>query len=364
MARTNNRSSQLHVFKSLSALINSTLDAKEIRKRATEAATALMDAEAGSLLLVDHGKKELFFEVALGEKGDKLQEVRLKIGTGLAGWVAENDQPLIIHDVQKDSRFFRDSDRANNFTTRNMICAPVKSKNTILGVLQAINKKRGRFSTGDLEIFIALANHVASAIENANLYEQQRQTFFETTFALAEALEKRDPYTAGHVQRVSSYSMIMGEMLGLPPEEMEKLKLSAVLHDIGKIGVADRILLKESHLDEAEREAMNQHPRHGAEILGFVKQLTDVIPGVRGHHERYDGAGYPDKLKGDEIPLVARIIAVADTFDAITTDRPYRKGVSFSIAFAELKRSSGIQFDPDAVAALLAAYDEGKLALE
>lgn len=356
-----NIASQLHVFKSLSALINSTLDTREIRKKATEAATMLMNAETGSLLLIDRETNELFFEVALGEKGAKLKEIRLGMGTGIAGWVAEHDEPLIIDDVQNDPRFFRNADQAIDFKTKTMICAPVKSKNKILGVLQAINKKDDTFTRGDLDVFIGLANHVAAAIENANLYEQLRKTFFETIFALAGALEKRDPYTSGHVNRVSTYAIIIGETMDLSPEEMEKLKLSAILHDIGKIGVGDRILLKESALDPDERAEMNRHSQYGADILGYVQQLADIIPGVRGHHENYDGSGYPDNLKGGEIPLSARIIAVADTFDAMTTDRPYRKALSFTVAIEELRKCSSRQFDPQAVEAMIAAYNQGRI---
>lgn len=349
---------QLNTLIELTALINSTLDTREVRKRAIEAATRLMGAEAGSLLLIDRDTGELFFEVALGDKGERLKEIRLRKGEGIAGWVAENGKPVIIHDVQSDPRFFRDADTKSEFVTKDMICVPVKTKDKILGVLQTINKRSDNFDNEDIEILSALANQVAVAIENANLYQELKDTFYGTAQALAETIEKRDPYTGGHTKRVLNYSLAIGRMMGLSRAELENLKLSAILHDIGKIGVRDNVLLKEGRLEPAELEAMNMHPKYGSEILNHVKQLKDVIPGMRSHHEKYDGTGYPDGLKDNEIPLPAKIIAVADTFDAMTTDRPYRKALSAESACEELRRCAGKQFDPPVVEAFLKAWSE------
>ena len=361
MSEEDRKLTQLRTLMGLSALINSSLEAGEIRKRAIEAATRLMEAEAGSLLLVDQETKELFFEVALGARGERVKEIRLRMGEGIAGWVAEKNQPLLIHDVQRDPRFFAGADQKSDFITRDMVCAPVRAKERTLGVLQAINKKEGKFVPDDLEIFRTLADQVASAIENANLYEELRETFYGTAMALAESLEKRDPYTAGHTRRVSRYSEAIGSRVGLSRQELETLKLSAILHDVGKIGVRDNVLLKHASLEAEELEAMGNHPQYGAEILRHVRQLKDVIPGVRSHHEKYDGTGYPDRLRGEEIPQNARIIAVADTFDAMTTDRPYRKALSFKTAIGELHSCSGTQFDPSFVEFFCQAYDEGEI---
>jgi putative nucleotidyltransferase with HDIG domain len=349
---------QLNALIELTALINSSLDTQEIRKRAIEAATKLMDAEAGSLLLVDQETGELFFEIAIGEKGNRLKEVRLEKGQGIAGWVAENKQPVIIHDVSSDPRFFKGADEKSEFVTKDMLCVPVMTKEKILGVLQVINKKHGKFDEEDKEILVALANQVAVAIENANLYEELKETFYGTAQALAETIEKRDPYTGGHTKRVMNYSLAIGRYLGLDKTEMDNLKLAAILHDIGKIGIRDNVLLKEDRLTPEEFESMNMHTSYGAEILEHIKQLKSVIPGVKGHHEKYDGTGYPDGLKGTEIPLAARIIAVADTFDAMTTDRPYRKALSAEAAFNELKKFAGKQFDPEVVEAFFKAWKE------
>ncbi len=336
----------------LSALVNSTLDTREIRERAIEAATTLADAEAGSLLLVDRETGDLFFEVAVGGKGESLKQIRLARGQGIAGNVAETGKAVIINDTQSDPRFFKEADAKSAFRTRNMVCVPLKTKDKVIGVLETINK-RGLFDDEDCRILSALANQVAIAVENANLYRELRDAFHDTAQALAETIEKRDPYTGGHTQRVMKYSLAIGKMMGLTEKEIEELKLAAILHDIGKIGIRDSILLKKGRLDKDELDAMSRHAEFGSEILLHVKQLKGVIPGVRGHHERYDGAGYPDCLRGEDIPIIARIIAVADTFDAMTTDRPYRKGLSASAAVSELRTCSGTQFDGAVVEAFV-----------
>lgn len=350
---------QLNTLIELSALINSSLDIAEIRKRAIEAATELVNTEAGSLLFLDDETGDLYFDVAIGEKGEKVKTIRLKKGQGIAGWVAEHDEPVIINDAQNDPRFFKGADEKSGFITRNMICVSVKTKNKLIGVLQAINKRDASFDRDDLDLLTGLSHQVAIAIENARLYNELRETFYATIYALAETIEKRDLYTAGHTKRVMNYSLAIGRMMGLPEHDMVNLKLAAILHDIGKIGIRDNILLKNEKLSFEEFNMIMMHAVYGAEILNHIKQLRDIIPGVKYHHEKYDGSGYPDGLRGNDIPIIARIIAVADAFDAMTTDRPYRNGLSLDTAFEELKKMAGIQFDPDVINAFFKAYKEG-----
>lgn len=352
---------KLRTLMRMAALINSSLDQEEIRRRAIEAATRLMDAEVGSLLLVDPHTNELYFEVALGKKGERLREMRLEMGQGIAGWVAQNREGVVVNDTASDPRFFRGADVRSSFETRQIIAAPLVCKGRVLGVLQAVNSRSGGFTDGNLELFVSLADQVAPAVENARLYETLKETFHGTTLALAEALELRDAYTGGHTRRVRDYSLAAGRRLGLSPDELEDLSLAAVLHDVGKIGVRDAVLLKETPLDKDELLLMNGHAIHGGEILRHVKTLERVAPGVLHHHERFDGRGYPHGLSGEAIPLLARIIAVADTYDAMTTDRPYRKALSSETACAELQRQSGSQFDPVVVEAFVVACAEGEI---
>jgi len=345
----------------LTCLVSSSLDPSIIRKRSILAATRLLDAETGSLLLLDEDAGELYFEVALGDSSGKLKKLRLKRGQGIAGWVAEHREALIVHDAQKDERVFHDADRLSGFTTRNLVCVPVKAGNRGLGALQVINKKAGDFDEDDLEVLQAFSNQVAIAIENANLYERLRDTFLGTVEGLADIIEKRDPYTGGHTRRVREYAMLIGMAMGFDGTEMETLHLSAALHDIGKIGVPDRVLLKKGELTPEEFKVMSTHPGTGAEMLGSIKQLRELVANVRSHHERPDSTGYPDRIGGDNIPMVSRIIAVADAFDAMTSNRPYRKAMTFQEAFDELRRCSGSQFDGNVVEAFTSLWNEGRL---
>ena len=252
----------------LTCLVSSSLDPSIIRKRSILAATRLLDAETGSLLLLDEDAGELYFEVALGDSSGKLKKLRLKRGQGIAGWVAEHREALIVHDAQKDERVFHDADRLSGFTTRNLVCVPVKAGNRGLGALQVINKKAGDFDEDDLEVLQAFSNQVAIAIENANLYERLRDTFLGTVEGLADIIEKRDPYTGGHTRRVREYAMLIGMAMGFDGTEMETLHLSAALHDIGKIGVPDRVLLKKGELTPEEFKVMSTHPVQGPRCSG------------------------------------------------------------------------------------------------
>ena len=355
---------QFTTLAEVGTLLNSTLDQNVVRKMAMEAITRLMNAEVGSLLLVDDENKELYFEVALGDKGERVKEIRLKIGEGIAGWVAEHGKSLLLQDVRKDPRFYKSADQKTEFVTRDMVCVPVKVKDKVIGVLQAINRAEGVFTEDDVELFQLFSNQVAIALDNARLYEEIRETFFATAEALAEAIEKRDPYTGGHTKRVVSYCLVAAKYLNLTPEELEILKLSAILHDVGKIGVEDRILRKPGNLDDEEAKIMKMHPLLGAEIMRHIRQLKDLIPGMLHHHERPDGKGYPEGLKGMDIPIVARIISAADTYDAMTTNRPYRKGLSRQTAIDEIKKEAGTQFDKEVAEAFVKAFEAGEIEME
>lgn len=345
-----------------SMVLNSTLDQREIRKRAMEAATSLLDAEVGSLLLVDERTNELFFEVALGAQGEHLKQVRLRMGEGIAGWVAANDQAALVNDVANDPRYYKKAQHITQFVTRNMVCVPVRSRGKVIGVLQAINKKdNGLFTEQDLDDVWTLSNQVAVALENANLYAELQDTFLNTAEALAAAVEKKDPYTGGHIMRVVDYSMAIAKHMSRTISDMAQLRLAAVLHDIGKIGIKDSVLLKQGRLTDDEMAHMREHPLVGDDIMGHIEQMKAVRKVMRAHHEKWDGSGYPDGLKGESIPLHARIILVADTLDAMTTDRPYRKAADLSTAVAEVKRFMGREFDPVVAEAFFKACECGDI---
>jgi len=189
--------------------------------------------------------------------------------------------------------------------------------------------------------------------------EEMKNTMVNLSIALSEAVEGRDHITAEHIHRVSSCAMAIADKLGLNDDFKDNLKYAAILHDLGKIGIPDRILMKPGKLTSEEYEIIKSHSNIGYDILKHIRFFEDILPGIKYHHERYDGKGYPEGLERDEIPLIARIISVADSYDVITHRRPYKQSQSKEEALTEVKRSSGTQFDPTIVDALVKAYNEG-----
>ena len=222
---------------------------------------------------------------------------------------------------------------------------------------------RSRTELGDLgESFNQMTDQLEHYIEHLRCAaEENRQLFIGTVKALAAAIDGKDPYTRGHSERVARFSLAIGESLGLPDDEMEKLRISALLHDVGKIAIEDNILKKPAALTTEEYEVMKQHPQKGFKIMSQIPAMKDFLPGMYMHHEMMNGKGYPQGLKGDEIPMQARIVSVADTFDAMTTDRPYQKGMSLEDALALIKTFVGTRYDGKVVEALVAACESGQI---
>lgn len=239
-------------------------------------------------------------------------------------------------------------------TMSSVLCVLLRTPRKKLGVLHL---DRGPleepFTKQDMQLADALAAHVSAGIESAQLLRRQRDLFYATVTMLAQAVEMRDEYTGGHTARVTAYSILIATHLEVSAKELHLIKIGTPLHDIGKIGIDDAILRKPSKLTPAEFEIMKTHTVKGAKILEQVGELSDVIPIVRSHHERWEGGGYPDGLSGERIHRLARIVAVADAFDAMTSDRPYRKGMPADAAFAEVEKQLGKQFDPQAARAFL-----------
>jgi HD-GYP domain-containing protein (c-di-GMP phosphodiesterase class II) len=233
----------------------------------------------------------------------------------------------------------------------------------------ALEIARGRFGSevhvstrneiGDLAYtFNHMSRELASYdTENRRLIAAMEQGYLDTIRSLASAIDAKDPYTRGHSQRVAFWAVEIGKQLDLSPEALQALEYGGVLHDIGKIGMPDAILSKASALDEAERELAREHPRIGSEIVAGVTFLAAALPAIRSHHERWDGGGYPDRLAGDAIPLVARIVNAADTWDACTSNRPYQKAFTTEESLAIMGRLRGTQLDPAVHDALVAVVD-------
>jgi HD-GYP domain-containing protein (c-di-GMP phosphodiesterase class II) len=235
-----------------------------------------------------------------------------------------------------------------------VICALLRTPRNRIGILHLDRSfLDDPFNEHDLYYADAIAASVAVGIETAQLVESQREQFIQTVTTLARAVEVRDQYTGDHTRRVTDYSLLLAEELNLSPNEKYQIQIGTPLHDIGKIGIDDSILRKPGKLTEGEFEAMKTHTTKGASLLDSMMHLVPMIPIVRHHHERWDGSGYPDHLRQDQIPLIARIVSVADAFDAMTSHRPYRPAMPADRAFLELIGKAGTHFDPNCVYAFM-----------
>jgi len=232
------------------------------------------------------------------------------------------------------------------------MCAPLVSGDQVLGALYLDNRQANvTYDDLDAELVTVFANQCAIAIDNANLCDSLQESYHQTLQSLVNAIEAKDAYTMGHTARVSKYSIGIGRAYGFDDKRIDRLRVAAELHDIGKIGVQEGIINKAGKLTDTEYSSIKQHVEMGEHILKPITYLKDVLPYIRGHHERWDGSGYPDGLKGEQCPLEGRILAVADTFDAMTSQRPYNKPLTFPQALAKIKEGTGKIFDPSVVTA-------------
>jgi len=323
--------------------------------------------EKASIMLLDNDTNELYISTAKGIPTEIISRTRVKIGEGICGWVAEQGEALLVNDViQRDAlkdKIAPSRYRTESFLSFPLLVSPMKVKTDVLGVINMTDKISGEnFTAGDGQLLEAIATQAAAAIMNGKLYDDLKELFFDTVAALASAIDAKDPYTHGHSSRVSEISIEISKELGLSEEDIEDVRLASLLHDIGKIGVPESVLLKPSKLDDNEWVYIRKHPKQGADIIKCIRVMNRaIIDGVKHHHERPDGTGYPDKLSQRSIPLIAKIISVADAFDAMTSDRAYRSGaMSDEEAIVILKKCTGTQFSSEIVEAFLAAYNRLK----
>jgi response regulator RpfG family c-di-GMP phosphodiesterase len=263
--------------------------------------------------------------------------------------------PLLLEQGQRGGRFFATPPA---MLLHSLVAVPLRIQQRVMGFIALCSFTKGKkFDEGQRKMLSIIASRAAAAIENARLYEDLQATFQQTIQGLAKAIDKMDRYTSGHSDRVAYYATFLARTLGLSPAEIEIVRQSALMHDIGKIGCVLN-LNKPGKLTNDEYEVFKKHPTFGRDILDPIKFLHPLIPGVHLHHERWDGRGYPLRMKGNEIPIIARIIAVADTYDAMTSDRSYRRALPHEVAMAEIERCSATQFDPE-VAATFTEHIDG-----
>jgi HD-GYP domain-containing protein (c-di-GMP phosphodiesterase class II) len=271
-----------------------------------------------------------------------------RLGDGLYGRVIRTRKPTAIYDIDKDLKVKdRESIKLEKDVFRSLVSVPVIFQDRVLGVISAYSKKLRHFKDEEIEVLSIFASHVAIAIQESRYYEDLHTNYFNTMHTLVLAIEARDPYTRGHTERVTKYALEVARVLNMPHRELEILRYAGEVHDVGKISVPDSILNKPGILTRAERAIVEIHPIKGVEMLEPLEFLRPALPIVKHHHERYDGTGYPDGLEKEKIPLMSRILACADAFDAMTSERPYRREkLSIEEALAEIKNNAGSQFDP------------------
>jgi len=330
-------------------------DLDELLVILVEEAKTVLNADRATVFLVDKKKRTLWSKVAIGT-----ETIRIPMDKGIAGSVVGTGRLLNIKEVYKDPRFNPEIDKKTGYRTRSILAAPLRNKKKeVIGVFQVLNRKgSANFDNQDEEVLTLLADQASGVVENAQLYQEIRKTAYETIIRLAGAAEYKDHDTKAHLWRVAQYSGILAEELGFPKEWVENIKMAAPMHDIGKIGVPDSIINKPGKLDPSEWEEMKKHPLYGSEILkdpeNELMQMSASI--ALNHHEKWDGKGYPRGMKGEEIPIEARIASLADVFDALTTKRSYKPAFSLEETVAIIESESGKQFDPKVVAAFQHCY--------
>lgn len=347
------RVARLNKLSETSVHLAGALDVDKISELVVQALVEQVSADAASLVLLDTTKGEYVHTRSMGPLAEKNGEGQdsmeiAKAATGQGPSIGRLEHaPVVAEHLAAWNKI------------RASISAPMKVSEVVDGALSAI--REDSFDTEDLNLLTTLASMSSKAIESAELHQQLRQSYYRTLHVLARSLAARDPYSAAHGEAVTCLAEGLGGELGLDEPEVEALKAYGPLHDLGKIGISDTVLSKQGPLTEEEFELVRQHTLIGESIMRPLSPGSQALAMIRSHHERWDGTGYPDGLKGDEIPLLARIVAVADVYHAIISHRPYRGGASPIQAVQEVKAMSGTQFDPGVVQALVALWHKGSL---
>lgn len=355
--RTNERQKLLN---QISNHLHQTLDIDKLIPRIFIEVNKAIDAEAQSIWLVNEKEGIIKCHFATGPSAKRLKGFSVRLDApSIVGTSVSKRESIIIKDVRSDPRHASSVDETTGFVTRSLMTVPLVLKDKVIGAIQAVNKRGGQlFNQDDLDLFRSIADSAALAVNNAQLVADLQNSYDLTLDALSAALDLRDHETEGHSRRVVEYTARLAEQIGLNQETIRNICRGALIHDIGKIGVPDAVLLKPDALNQAEREIMERHPQAGHDMLADIPYLQEEIEIVLCHQEKWDGTGYPRGLKGEEINLGARLFMIADAFDAITSDRPYRQGRSYKVARKIIEEESGKQFDPKAVEAFLAVPTE------
>jgi putative nucleotidyltransferase with HDIG domain len=330
----------------ISKLLISEIDMAHLFRLITEVLVKEFFVERVSLMLVDEASGNLMIRASHGLPTDLVVKAKRRLDEGVSGIVLKNRKPLIITKGKHEDADVMAALNRDEMLLSSM-SVPLIGKDKVLGVLNISKFTDPSFTTSDLQIVSVLASQVVAAMENASLYEGLRESYFRTVQALVAAVEAKDPYTRWHSTNVAKYAVAIARELGLSPTQLEDIHIAAILHDIGKIGISEQIISKPDRLSSEEFSIMKDHPAHGIRILEPIGFAQSIISAIYQHHERYDGKGYPQGISGENIPLAARILSVADTIDAMVSERPYRGTISSDAVLRELEAEAGRQFDPE-----------------
>lgn len=360
IAELEHRVRELSCLLEVSRVVNVEWELDKVLATVLQQAIAVIEAEAGTLWIVEEPEHTIIPRVVEGPAAPTLTHIHLNAGEGIVGRVIQSRRGELIQDAQRDERWAGRVDEATGFTTRSIICAPLIGRNGGIGCLQLVNKLSGHlFQQSDLELLTALAAQTALVIENSRLLDQTlalakslREAWTGTLDALTAALAARDNDTQTHCFRTVELTLLLARRLGIAEAELPAIARGALLHDIGKIGIPDAILLKPARLTPEEHAIIQQHVKLGCEMLQHIPFFADAMPIVRYHHEDFDGNGYPQHIMGEDIPRGARIFHVVDGYDALTNERPYKEAWPHDVAIAELKRYAGSRYDPEVVAVM------------
>ena len=276
-------------------------------------------------------------------------------------------RPIVLYSVKKgvaviSSAVHPDTGDANSKHIKSAMCVPVRTNTDVIGAIYLDNVDSDQpFAPHQLELLAAIGRQAGLAIQRARLFEDMEGLFYSCVRTLVSSIEAKDQYTHGHSERVTAFAVTIAEEMALDAETMDNVRLGALLHDVGKIGVAEKILTKPSRLTPEEVKIIRQHPARGAEILSHIRNIPGVVAAARHHHEMYNGLGYPDGLAGQEIPQTARVVALADAFDAMTSNRSYRRNFDVGEAVSEFTRCSGDQFDPEVCEVMIRLLKDGRI---
>ncbi|MGR3174816.1 MAG: HD domain-containing phosphohydrolase [Candidatus Scalindua sp.] len=342
------RVNELATINEISKGITSILDMDKLLSLCLKEINEKLKVKHSSIMLIDEEGDGLIVKASHGYRSKQALGKTQKIDEGVAGRVVTERKPILVKDIRIDNRFNR-SERPD-YKTKSFVSAPLILGERILGVINIIDKVSGEsFCEADVNLLCTIAGQVSVAVENARLYEALEKNCFNIVRSLAVSLEAKDQYTSGHSQRVTEYSSAMANIMDVSDKEKKTLRHAALLHDIGKIGISELILNKTGKLNDSEFDIIKSHPSTGEKIIKPLAFLDDAIHHIRGHHESFDGRGYPDRLGSEDLPLLTKIMTVADSFDAMTSERTYRPSKKTNEAISELKRFAGKQFDPDVV---------------